>query len=249
MASLSEDLLYSLDPVAYAETLDLGFKLDGKQKEYLRFVGDRLIVNCTRQWGKTTLTGIRAIHKAEFTPKSLTVVTSPSLRQSKMLFSKITEFRKTRGVPLVVDNSLEFKTESGSWVVCCPANPDTIRGFSGVDLLIMDEGAFAPDALYHAIKPMLAVSRGQLILPSTPHGKKGVFYNEWTGGEGWERMMVTAEQCGHIDKEWLAKEKRSIPEFYYRQEYCCEFVETEDSFFSYDHIHNALTDDDTELLF
>jgi hypothetical protein len=38
---------------------------------------------------------------------------------------------------------------------------------------------------------MLAVSGGALWLMSTPFGKRGFFYEVWTGGgTGWERVRV-----------------------------------------------------------
>jgi hypothetical protein len=62
-----------------------------------------------------------------------------------------------------------------------------VRGFSGTSLLIVDEAARVDDELYYAVRPMLAVSGGVLMMLSTPFGKRGVFYEEWTGGECWER--------------------------------------------------------------
>jgi hypothetical protein len=49
----------------------------------------------------------------------------------------------------------------------------TIRGFSGAALLIVDEAARVDDALYYALKPMLAVSGGSLLMLSTPYGRRG----------------------------------------------------------------------------
>ena len=49
----------------------------------------------------------------------------------------------------------------------------TIRGFSGAVLLIVDEAARVDDALYYALKPMLAVSGGSLLMLSTPYGLRG----------------------------------------------------------------------------
>jgi hypothetical protein len=57
-----------------------------------------------------------------------------------------------------------------------PGTQKSIRGFSGAALLIVDEAARVDDALYYAVKPMLAVSGGSLLMLSTPYGRRGVFF-------------------------------------------------------------------------
>jgi hypothetical protein len=52
-------------------------------------------------------------------------------------------------------------------------NEATIRGFSGVAPLIVDEASRVSDELYQAIRPMLAASGGEILLLSTPFGKRG----------------------------------------------------------------------------
>ena len=54
-----------------------------------------------------------------------------------------------------------------------PANEATVRGFSAVSLMVVDEAARVPDDLYEAVKPMLAVTDGALWLMSTPFGRRG----------------------------------------------------------------------------
>ncbi len=39
-----------------------------------------------------------------------------------------------------------------------------MRGYAGVDLLVIDEAARVPDELYRSVRPMLAVSNGRLKL-------------------------------------------------------------------------------------
>ena len=53
-----------------------------------------------------------------------------------------------------------------------------------------------PDALYYAVRPMLAVSAGRMVALSTPFGKRGWFYEAWAnGGPAWERIHLPAERC------------------------------------------------------
>jgi hypothetical protein len=69
---------------------------------------------------------------------------------------------------------------NGSRVVCLPGREESIRSFSSVALLIIDEAACVPDDLYRSVRPMLAVSQGRLVCLSTPLGKRGYSFNEWS---------------------------------------------------------------------
>src|SRR4029077_11974686 len=108
-----------------------------------------------------------------------------------------------------------------------------VRGFSNVSLMLIDEASRVNDDLYRAMRPTLAVGNGDLWLMSTPNGKRGFFYEEWTsGGEWWVRIGVAAPDCPRIDAEFLSEERASGGDKWYRQEYLCEFVEREGAVFS-----------------
>lgn len=111
-------------------------------------------------------------------------------------------------------------------------------------LIIEDEAARGPDDLYRAVRPMLAVSGGRLILMSTPFGKRGHFFEEWEqGGPGWDRVKITAHDCPRISPDFLEEKRRSLPDWFYRQEYLLSFEETVGAVFSYDDLEAAFTDE------
>ena len=123
-----------------------------------------------------------------------------------------------------------------------PGKESTVRGFSGVSLLVVDEAARVEDALYQAVRPMLAVSGGRIILLSTPFGSRGFFWQEWAeGGPDWKRVRVTADQCPRIPQEWLEKERQRIGDWWYSQEYQCTFVDSLEACFSSADIQAAIT--------
>jgi hypothetical protein len=93
-----------------------------------------------------------------------------------------------------------------------------------VSLLIIDEAARVPDALYRSIRPMLAVSQGRIVALSTPFGKRGWFYEEWQGTAPWERYRVPANEVPRISKEFLEQERAALGDLWFRQEYCCDFT-------------------------
>lgn len=240
---IANDLRAALDPVLFAQTLDFG--ADPWQTRALRWAGKRLLLNCHRQAGKSTTAAVLALHTALYRPDSLVLLVSPTLRQSSELFRKVRDFMtQLREQPdLPEDNRLSCEFSNGSRVVSLPGTDKTIRGFSGASLIVEDEAARVDDALYIAVRPMLAVSGGRLILMSTPFGKRGHFFQEWAnGGPEWERLTLPAWENPRIDPGFLEEERRSMGDWWFRQEYGCEFAAI-DAVFQYEHVMGALSGD------
>jgi hypothetical protein len=208
-----------------------------------------VLLNCARQSGKSTMAAIIALHQALRRSSSLVLILAPAERQAKELFSKVAGFYHTLGHPIPADSyrKLGMELTNGSRIEALPGTEKTIRGFSGAALLLVDEAARVDDGLYYAIRPMLAVSGGRLMMLSTPAGKRGVFFEEWTEGEGWERYETRAEECARITPEFLAEERAALPAWIYRQEYECSFEDTEDQLFGYDLVASSITDEVTPL--
>jgi len=112
-----------------------------------------------------------------------------------------------------------------------PGSELTIRGFSGPALVLIDEAARVSEELYHSVRPMLAVSRGRLILLSTPHGKHDIFWHAWEHEPHWKKVKVTANHCPRISPEYLDQERSIIGEWMYAQEYLCAFQQDNNAFF------------------
>ena len=251
MLELKHDLTLALDRVAFAR--ELGIEPDLWQAELLRTSSQQVLLNCSRQSGKSSMAAILALHQALYHPDSLVLVMAPALRQSQELFSKVSAFYRTLGRPVSArgDKKLALELENGSRIITLPGSERTVRGFSGASLLLLDEASRIEDGLYHAVRPMLAVSGGRLIMLSTPYGKRGVFHSSWTGGEGgasggpngwaWKRFEVPASQVPRISPEFLEEERAALPDFVFRQEYECQFEETEDQVFSTDIVDRAIT--------
>jgi hypothetical protein len=240
---------WAADPVLFAREA-LGFEPDAWQRSALAWTGRRAIWLCARQLGKSTTAAILALHQALYRPASLTLLVSPSLRQSSELFRKVVELlaRLDEQPTLTEDNRLSLTLANRSRVVSLPSSESTVRGFSAVDLLIEDEAARVDDGLYHATRPMLAISNGRHILMSTPWGRRGHLFELWQdGGPGWERVRVTAEQCPRISPEFLAEERASMPPWVYAAEWACEFTDNELSAFDSALIEAALDPSVTPL--
>ncbi|MDP9476348.1 MAG: terminase family protein [Actinomycetota bacterium] len=243
MPSLAADLKLALDRVSFASSL--GLDPDPWQERLLRSNSQRVLLNCSRQSGKSTMSGVIALHRALYFPGSLVLCLAPSERQSKELFAKVSEsYRHLRGTPAPAsDRKLGMHLPNGSRIEALPGSEKTVRGFSGAALLIVDEAARVDDELYYAVRPMLAVSGGSLMMLTTPYGKRGVFFEEWTGPHEWDRYEVPARECPRISPEFLAEEREALPSYIYRQEYECSFEDTEDQIFTHEMVQAAVTPD------
>jgi hypothetical protein len=233
-----------LDGVEFART-QLGFEPDAKQCLLLRSRVQRGLLNCSRQWGKSTVAAIKAVHLAKTRPKSLVLVVSPTGKQVHEFVRKASEFVQQleiwpRGDG---DNECSLLFPNGSRIVGVPGQEKTLRGFSAVSLLLMDEASRVDDDAYKAARPMLAVGGGDLWLMSTPAGKRGFFYEEWAhGGDRWERVSVTGAECSRLDQKHIEEETMKQGDRWFRQEYCCEFMDTDASLFDSDVVRAAITD-------
>ena len=83
--------------------------------------GKRGILNCSRQWGKSTVAAAKAVHRAYSEPGSLTLLLTPSGRQSGFI-RKAKEFVRRLGIPVKGDgdNKASIAFPNGSRIVGLP---------------------------------------------------------------------------------------------------------------------------------
>lgn len=240
MPSITADLSLALDPVRLA--VAAGIDADPWQAQALRSVDPRMLLNCSRQSGKSTITAVMAVWTALYQPAALVLLLSPTLRQSSELFKKCMSVYRALGrpVPAEEESALNLRLENTSRIVSLPGKESTVRGYSGVNLLCVDEAARVPDELYFSVRPMLAVSGGRLVALSTPFGTRGWWYEAWRGSEAWERYEVPATSCPRISASFLEEEQRNIGQWWYEQEYLCRFLDAQSAAFRREDIDRAL---------
>jgi hypothetical protein len=212
-------LALALDPALILRCQ--GIEPDPWQRELLLSNDRQVLLNCSRQAGKSTVVSALALHTALFTDDALVLLLSPSQRQSCEIFRKVRDAYHALGRPIraVYETQLRLELANGSRVLCLPGREETIRSFGGVRLLVLDEAARIPDDLYRSVRPMLAVSQGRLIALSTPFGRRGWFYEEWHGAGPWKRVRITWRDCPRITPAFIAEETRALGPAWVDQEY------------------------------
>jgi hypothetical protein len=241
-----------LSPALFS--VQAGILPDPWQKHLLLSRSKRIMLNCSRQSGKSTTLGTLSLHTAIYQPGSLVLMVSKNGRQSGELFKKCTAIYKALGrpVPFESETALTLTLANGSRIVSLPGGEGGIRGYSSVHTLIVDEASRVPDDLYFAIRPMLAVSKGRMITASTPFGTRGWWYENYYKDQQrtqfgekprWEYYEVPAEECPRITPEFLAEEKAELGEFWFEQEYHCQFLDAQSAAFRETDIRQAFSEE------
>ena len=264
------DLEETLSPVKYI-TRVFGEPYEW-QKVALNQSIKRLILLCCRQAGKSTISAGRTIHKAKHERGALNLIISPSEKQSTETVGKISDFiTRDEGFPNLIKNStFEKELPNGSRIVALPGTEKSVRGYSGPKIILFDEASRTLDETYYAATPMLTDNPDStLILLSTPHGKRGFFWEAWEKQKGWTKILVKpayklvgnklvrdmpeakfremwAAKGVHAfysprhKKEWLEEELDRFGPWWFRQEYMCEFIETMTTLFPTDLIESSM---------
>jgi hypothetical protein len=247
-----------------------GMDPDAWQRGLLHSQAPYSLLCCSRQAGKTTLLASVAAKAALLEDPALVLVVTPSERQSGEVVQRVKDLYEALSRPRrlaapvvpwydkmtadagkdqqwvrlpekVRESALQLHLSNGSRVIGLPAVERTVRVYSGVSLLVIDEAARVPDDLYRTMRPMLATSKGRLLAASTPFGKRGWFWEEWTGGGAWGRTEIKASQCPRIPPEFLAAERLALGERWYAQEYDTSFEEAVGAVFTQEAISRAVS--------
>jgi hypothetical protein len=244
------------DPLTFAREL-LDFHPDPLQIPVLQSTTGRGILNCARQSGKSTLVAILALHKALTTPATTVLVVAPFQRQSAEFLDKVQIFAARLGLPIRGDgkNRFSLRLPNRARIIALPKNANGLRGFSAISMLILDEAALLDDIVYTTLRPMLAVSQGDIWMLSTPFGRRGFFYDTWRASEPaaspelaassyhmyfgiapstrpWTRVTIKGSENPRIPTEFLEEELRIMGPKQFDQEYNCTFVDSDDCLFT-----------------
>ena len=240
------DLFSKLDATVFA-TSKLNLTPDVYQLRVLDPSIRRGILNCTRQWGKSTIVAARATHHALTNPDSLTLILSPSSRQSAEFLRKAKHFLRKLNIKTKSDgdNEISLLLPNNSRLVGLPGNKDTVRGFSGVSLLLVDEAARVSDDLFNSVYPSIAACPTATVwLMSTPNGRQGFFYKYWIDELcHYTKISVDAQACPRIDKTFLAEQRIVLPTRDFEQEYMCQFHDASGAVFSLEVLSRCIRED------
>jgi phage FluMu gp28-like protein len=238
---LREEEIEVKGPVEYAEKV-LGVKPFSYQAELLLDENKRIVACMGRQTGKTTTIAMKAVYFADINPNVTVLITSPSLRQSMIMFDRIATFvysipRLRNKIVRATRTLIHF--ENGSRIIALPCSENLLRGYTA-HMVICDEASFMPEeVITQVIFPMLSTTDGYAIFLSTPWGKDHFFYRAFVN-PAYSVHKVKSEQCPLIKPEFLEEMKANMTKEAYLMEYEAEFVEALNSYFPQDLIRRCV---------
>ena len=206
------------------------------------------IWNASRQIGKSFTSACEAVRDCELHPGTLWVVLSAGERQSLewmekakqwvKAFSLAITYQEEREHPEALIKSAEIRFANGSRIIALPANPNTARGYTAN--LILDEFAIHRDGLeiWRALYPSITNPLKRTLkvrVMSTPKGEGNMFHQLWMK-EGWSRHQTTIYDAIAGGLKLNAEEMRAqcSDEDTWRQEFCCEFIDSSRTAFTYE---------------
>ena len=232
--------------------------LDAWQEEVLKMEGN--ICLCSgRQVGKSQIIAIKTAEFINDHPDKTVLIISITEDQAERMLQKILLYLHDnhkdqmvlKGVKKPTKHKVHMKNGS---VVVTKAVGQYGLGVLGmtVDIVVPDECAFLPEAIWASITPMLLTTGGKMWLLSTPNAMQGYFYEAYTNPEmGFKTIHVSSEEVGDarpepqrsIMLEYLKREKGRMTELQYAQQYLAQFLEELGQFFPDDLIHATQTED------
>ncbi|NWF86506.1 hypothetical protein HXY32_01625 [Candidatus Bathyarchaeota archaeon] len=230
---LSEELEESTgSPLVYAEKI-LGIKPYPYQAKLLEDSSKRIVACMGRQTGKTTTIAIKAIYYADKNPNVTVLITSPSLRQSMIMFDRIATFVYSTAylrnkIVRATRTLIQFGNESR--IIALPCSENLLRGYTA-NMIILDEASWIPEEVITQILfPMLSTTDGYAILLSTPWDKNHIFYKAFINPT-YSVHKVKSSECPLVKPEFLEEMRQNMTHEAYLMEYEAEFVEALNSYF------------------
>jgi phage FluMu gp28-like protein len=202
----------------------------------------------SRQIGKSFGTAFEAATDCAKHPGAEWLVMSAGQRQADEWMLKAS--RLSRAVALemagtdeavrVEVSASEIRFSNGARILSVPANPDTARGYSAN--LVLDEFAIHEQdrEIWAAVFPTVTnelSGQKKIRVVSTPKGRGNKFAELWEeGGPQWSRHKVTLDDAIaaglRVDK--AALREGVADEDIWRQEYFCEFLANDTTYFPLD---------------
>jgi hypothetical protein len=246
--SLAGELADALEPASILR--HAGIPAQPWQLQVLREWRSDWLLLCSRHAGKSTVGAAMGLHAALTWPGHPVVLVGRAGRQSSEIFRKAKElYLKLPNPPrLVSDAATVMELETGSRLLPLPGAEESIRGISAASAVVIDEAGYVDDSMLTALEPMLSTTGGPLWCMTTAAGRRGWFFDYFTGEvEGFKRMKVTANECPHISREFLEKRRKRWPKWKFQQEFECEFVADNEAVFTNELMSKMFSEQVTSL--
>lgn len=214
--------------------------------------GKRVIVLSSRQKGKSFMIANLLLYYALNNNKVKCFCVSPTLKQSKAIYSTIFDAVENSGIVKKANAAdYEIRFINGSAIYFKSAEQDeALRGYTA-DFLCIDECCFITDEVFYKIAPWADAKNAPVLMVSTPFVKEGFFWNFYNFGLEGINNTVTINWSDNIYKEDIQKilppekleeYRRVFPKNQFKTEYLGEWLDNEGVVF--DNFKNCVKEND-----
>ncbi len=223
-----------------AAAVPVGIRLLPYQEQLVRSPSRFTWICWARQTGKSFTVSLRRVIHG-IARRRTQLFLSAGLRQTHELMLKIRQHCQVMGIEAGPIESTrpeglrvagtQIRLANGIRLIGLPANPETVRGFTGD--VALDEFAMHRDdrAIWAAVFPTILRGGGQLDVASTPKGKDNLFH-DLRSNESFARSTVTLPQAIEqgLDLDIDAVRAAMGDDELFRQEFLCEFLDECEAF-------------------
>ncbi|MEK7112679.1 MAG: terminase family protein [Patescibacteria group bacterium] len=233
--------------------------LDPWQQEVLGYRGNKIICS-GRQTGKSTVVAMDAAEFAIKNKSKQVLIISVTEDQAKELLQKVviyifdnySAYVKKPHSKNVLKDIIRLNNGSVIRTKAVGQGGTSVRGFT-IDRLIADEAAFMPEDVWPAVTPMLLTTGGDIVLISTPFGRKNFFYKCYhdTQFKVWHINTIETINSRQVSPTWSQFQRDKALEYFnsekyrltpkqFAQEYEGQFVDDLSQFFQDQYIKRVL---------
>ncbi len=203
---------------------------------------------CGRRWGKSESIGVDVALYALEHPHTSQFVLAPTDDQTKIIMEEVSRrLHAIPGMTNVIDEKKSpfwsIKLIDGTGLKPQTSIQARTLGVDGKGLrghkahrVIIDEVDFAPqEVLQRVVPPMLLDYDGDLVLISSPNGRR-YFYRQFLAGQDISQDRVRSFRFPSSDNPYLSRaylehERKTRPDRIFRIEYLAEFLDDDGSVF------------------
>ncbi len=212
-----------------------------------------IVVNKATGIGITEITLRMMLHAAltwNLSGKRLCIVSGTRVEHARELLGRLEGIIRRKQSWLIKDkDTTSIRLFNGyTFKVYPAANIDAIRGLDDISFIFVDEAAFfrirEQDKIRDAIERYIAKTNPFIVWVSTPRGR-GAFHEIYTealeGKNAYHALTLpyTVALNRLLEAEYIELQK-SIKGRLFMQEYCCKFIDSDDSIFTDDDIKNIV---------
>ena len=197
------------------------------------------VIKSKRQVGKSILCEIIMLYTALASNKQRCYILEPSFAQCDKMLNELKDM--VQGKPFYkgmnnIRRQIFFKNGSEIRLFSAEQGDENLRGFTS-ELLIIDEAAFISTDIINAVLPYVNVSKGPILLFSTPRSKSGLFYDYYCMGSSFEPNNCYSYDWAEYDTSELLSPvklelyRRTMDQLAFKTDYLGQFLDNESRFF------------------